>query len=432
VLPEKSKENVMNSIITAALLLLVCLFSVPACSSFKEGTRVDAEQFARSEDAFATDLYAQLRQQPGNFFFSPHSIATALSMTFGGARGDTATEMAKALHLEDLDSGDRDSTLPLWRLVLERYAKERKLLNEPRPDGLELHVANGLWAEADYPLNSDFIKAIKEGFGGSLEPVDFRNEPAAREKINRWVSEQTRDKIPDLIGPGVLTPDTRLVLTNAIYFKAAWEEQFRKQATMKEKFHVSVNKDVDAEMMKQTHFFSLAELEGFKLLVIPYKHNEASMLVLLPDTVDGLANLERSLTAAKLSSWVEKSKSVLVALSLPKFKTTSAFSLNKPLMTLGMKKAFAADEADFTGIARVPGEPLYLGLVIHKAFVDVNEEGTEAAAATAATIKATAAMRPARAIPFVADHPFVYVIRSNRTGAILFMGRLADPTEQGK
>jgi serpin B len=422
----------MNSIITAALLLLVCLFSVSTCGSFKEGTRVDAKKLARSEDAFATDLYAQLRQQPGNFFFSPHSIATALSMTFGGARGDTATEMAKALHLEDLRSEDRDPTLPLWRLVLERYAKERKLLNEPQPNGLELHVANGLWAEADYPLNSDFIKAIKEGFGGSIEPVDFRNEPAARKKINGWVSEQTRDKIPDLIGPGVLTPDTRLVLTNAIYFKAAWEEQFWKQATIKEKFHVSVNKDVDAEMMKQTHFFSLAELEGFKLLVIPYKHDEASMLVLLPDKVDGLADLERSLTATKLSSWVEESKSVLVALSLPKFKTTSAFSLNKPLMTLGMKKAFAADEADFTGIAKVPGEPLYLGLVIHKAFVDVNEEGTEAAAATAATIKATAAVRPARAIPFVADHPFVYVIRSNRTGSILFMGRLADPTEQGK
>jgi serpin B len=432
VLPEKSKESVMNRIIMAAPLLLFSLLSVSVSGSFEEGTLMDAKKLAQSENAFATDLYAQLRQQPGNFFFSPHSIATALSMTFVGARGETSTEMAKVLHLEDLHAENRGATLPLWRLVLERYAKQRKLLNEPLQDGLELHVANGLWAKANYPLNPEFVKAIKESFDGSLEPVDFRNEPAARKKINGWVSDQTRDKIRNLIGPGVLTPDTRLVLTNAIYFKAAWEEQFRKEATMNEKFHVSVNKDVDAETMKQTHFFSLAELEGFKLLVIPYKHNEASMLVLLPDKVDGLADLERSLTAEKLTSWVEKSKSVRVALSLPKFKNTSAFDLNNPLITLGMGKAFAVGQADFTGIANVPGEPLYIGLVIHKAFVDVNEEGTEAAAATAAAMRATAAMRPAEPVPFVADHPFVYIIRSNRTGDILFMGRLTDPTEQGK
>jgi serpin B len=432
VLPEKSKESVMNRIILAAPLLLFSLLPVSVSWSFAEGTRMEAKKLAQSENAFATDLYAQLRQEPGNFFFSPHSIAAALSMTFVGARGETSAEMAKALHLENLHAENRDATLPLRRLVLERYAEQRKLLNEPLQDGLELHIANALWAKATYPLNSEFVRAIKESFGGSLEPVDFSNEPAARKKINGWVSDQTRDKIRDLIGPGVLTPATRLVLTNAIYFKAAWEEQFRKGATTKEKFHVSVSKDVDAEMMKQTHFFSLAELEGFKLLGIPYKHNEASMLVLLPDKVDGLADLERSLTAEKLTSWVEKSKSVRVALSLPKFKNISAFDLNDPLITLGMKKAFAADQADFTGIANVPGEPLYIGLVIHKAFVDVNEEGTEAAAATAAAMLAAAAMRPAEPVPFVADHPFVYIIRSNRTGDILFMGRLTDPTEPGK
>jgi len=422
----------MNPITAAAPLLLVCLFSVSAFGSIEEGTRIDAKKLAQSANAFATDLYAQLRRQPGNFFFSPHSIATALSMTFVGARGDTSTEMARVLHLEQLHSENRDAALPLRRLVLERYAKQRQLLNEPVQNGLELHVANGLWAKANYPLNPDFIKAIKESFNGSLEPVDFNNEPAARKKINGWVSDQTRDKIRNLIGPGVLTPDTRLVLTNAIYFKAAWEERFLKEATVKEKFHVSINKDVDAEMMKQTHFFRLAKLEGFRLLVIPYRHNEASMVVLLPDKVNGLADLETSLTAETLASWVESSKSVRVALSLPKFKKTSVFDLNNPLITLGMKKAFAVGQADFTGIANVAGERLYIGLVIHKAFVDVNEEGTEAAAATAATIRASSAMPPAEPVPFVADHPFVYIIRSNRTGDILFMGRLTDPTEQGE
>jgi serpin B len=185
-------------------------------------------------------------------------------------------------------------------------------------------------------------------------------------------------------------------------------------------------------MMKQTHFFGLAELEGFKLLVMPYKGGEASMLVLLPDKVDGLADLERSLSAEKLASWLEKSRSVRVALSIPKFKNTSALNLNNTLITLGMKKAFVFGQADFTGIANVPAEPLYIGLVIHKAFVDVNEEGTEAAAATAVGIRAHSAMRPAEPFPFVADHPFVYIIRSNRTGDILFMGRLTDPAEHGE
>ena len=419
----------MNPIIAAAPLLLVFLLSTSASGSIDD---IQAEKLAQSQNAFATDLYAQLHQNPGNLFFSPQSIATALSMTFIGSKGDTATEMAKVLHLQDLLSDNQNTTLALRSLVLEAYAKQWKLFNEPLQDGLELHLANGLWVKANYPLNSEFIKAITESFKGSLEPVDFSNETAARKKINGWVSDQTGEKIQNLIGPNAITPDTRLVLTNAIYFKAAWETQFRKEASRQEKFHVSLNKDVDAEMMKQTHFFGLAELEGFKLLVMPYKGGEASMLVLLPDKVDGLADLEKSLSAENLASWLEKSRSVRVALSFPKFKNTSALNLNNTLITLGMKKAFIVGQADFTGIANVPAEPLYIGLVMHKAFVDVNEEGTEAAAATAVNIRAGAVMRPAEPFPFVADHPFVYIIRSNRTGDILFMGRLTDPTEHGE
>jgi len=419
----------MNPIIAAAPLLLVFLLSTSASGSIDD---IQAEKLAQSQNAFATDLYAQLHQNPGNLFFSPQSIATALSMTFIGSKGDTATEMAKVLHLQDLLSDNQNTTLALRSLVLEAYAKQWKLFNEPLQDGLELHLANGLWVKANYPLNSEFIKAITESFKGSLEPVDFSNEIAARKKITGWVSDQTSDKIQNLIGPNAITPDTRLVLTNAIYFKAAWESQFRKEESRQEKFHVSLNKDVDAEMMKQTHFFGLAELEGFKLLVMPYKGGEASMLVLLPDKVDGLADLEKSLSAENLASWLEKSRSVRVALSFPKFKNTSTLNLNNTLITLGMKKAFIVGQADFTGIANVPAEPLYIGLVTHKAFVDINEEGTEAAAATAVNIRAGAVMRPAEPFPFVADHPFVYVIRSNRTGNILFMGRLTDPTEHGE
>jgi len=422
----------MNPIIFAAPLLLVFLLPIPASGSKDKGADIQADKLAQSQNAFATDLFAQLHEHPGNLVFSPQSIATALSMTFIGAKGDTSTEMAKVLHLQDLRSDNQNTTLSLRGPVLEAYAKQRKLLNEPLQDGLELHLANGLWVKTNYPLDSEFIKAIKENFKGSLEPVDFSNEEAARKKINGWVSDQTSDKIRNLIGPNAITPDTRLVLTNAIYFKAAWETQFRKEESRREKFHVSLNKDVDAEMMKQTHSFGLAELEGFKLLVMPYKGGEASMLVLLPDKVDGLADLERSLSAENLASWLEKSRSVRVALSLPKFKNTSALNLNNTLVALGMRKAFVVGEADLTGIANVPDAPLNIGLVIHKAFVDVYEEGTEAAAGAAVDIRAELATRPAEPFPFVADHPFVYIVRSNRTGDILFMGRLTDPTEHGE
>jgi serpin B len=421
----------MNQIIAAALLLIL-LLSIPASGSPGEEGYMETNKLARSQNAFATDLYAQLRRQPGNLFFSPQSIATALSMTFIGARGDTSTEMAKVLHLQALRSDSRKETLTLQSLVLEEYANQWKLLNESAQDGLELHVANGLWVKADYPLHSEFIKAIVESFKGSIEPVDFNNELAARNKINTWVSDQTRGKIRNLIGPNAVTSGTRLVLANAIYFKAAWDAQFTKEASRKEKFHVSLDRDVDIEMMQQTRFYEVAELEGFKLLVMPYKGSEASMLVLLPDKVDGLEDLERSLSAEKVDSWLEKRKSVRVALSLPKFKSTSALNLNDPLIALGMKKAFAIKEADFSGIASVQGEPLYIGLVIHKAFVDVNEEGTEAAAATGVSIRAGAVMRPIEPLRFNADHPFVYIIRSNSTGDILFMGRLTDPTNQGE
>jgi serpin B len=273
------------------------------------------------------------------------------------------------------------------------------------------------------------VKTIKDNFKGLLEALDFSNELAAIDKINRWVANQTKEKIKNLIAPGMLDRNTRLVLTNAIYFKAAWEEQFTKANTRKEKFHVSAGTDVDVDMMKQTHYFNLAELESFKLLVIPYKKNQAALIVLLPDTVDGLPDLEKSITAEKLTSWVEKSKSVQVALSLPKFRNTSRFDLNHALIALGMKKAFMPGQANFTRIANVPQEPLYLGLVIHKAFVDVNEEGTEATAATA-VVAPTAAMITSEPVPFVADHPFVYIMHDNRTGGILFMGRLADPTRE--
>lgn len=419
----------MKSTILVLNLLLVFLLSTFAWAAAGEGRQADSKELARLQNVFAAKLYSRLSQHPGNLFLSPQSIASALSMTFLGARGDTAAEMAEVLDLKGLEpTGSNATGSSLRSLVLDTYASQYHLLNEPQKEGLELHIANALWVKANYLLKPDFIKGIKQGFGSGLEAVDFSNAPVASKKINDWVSDQTKGKIMDLISPAMLTPDTRLVLTNAIYFKAAWEEQFRKEATAKEKFHVSPGKDVDARMMKQVRFFKLARLEGFKLLEIPYKGRQASLLVLLPDKVDGLADVEKSLTAQNLDSWLKKSESARVSLSLPSFKNTSRFDLNEALSAMGMKKAFVAGRADFTGIADKPDEPLFIGMVVHKAFIDLNEEGTEAAAATALTMRAGAAMRQAEPVPFVADHPFLYMIRDNRTGGILFIGRLADPS----
>ena len=420
----------MKLAIVLFCLAMALMISTPTMAAPGNEDMTQAKTLAQAQNAFAADLFAQVRQKEGNLFFSPYSIATAMSMTYLGAKGDTAAELAKGLHLNDLRPAKRDESASLPQTVMDDTAALHALLNTPDPEGMQLRVANALWGKANYPFNPDFIKQIKGSFDGNLTGVDFSKEEPARKLINDWVAEQTKDKIKDLIAKGVLTPDTRLVLTNAIYFKAAWEEQFKKEATKKEPFHLADGKDADAEMMKQNRFYALAELDGFKMLALPYKGHKASMLVLLPDKVDGLADVEKSLTAAKLAEWVGKLQHKRVNLSLPKFKSTSSFELSKELGALGIRKAFQAGGADFTGIANVPDEPLYIALVIHKAFVEVNEEGTEAAAATAVVMKAGSAMRPEEPVKFTADHPFLYIIRDDRTGDILFLGRLADPTQK--
>jgi len=425
--------NNMHPFTAAMFMLVLLIICISPCRAVGGETSSDLRSLSRSQNYFATDLYGELRTREGNLVFSPYSIATALSMTFVGAGGDTATEMATVLHLEIFQPDGEVGVVKLRTIVLNMYAAAQNLFNEQQRSGAELHVANALWGKTNYPFNSEFIAWIKNNFKGNLEPVDFSNKPAACKRINAWVSDQTKDRIRNLLGPNMLTPDTRLVLTNAIYFKAAWDEPFQKAFTGKQKFHVSSEIDVDVDMMMRTGHFDLAELEGFRLLVLPYRRNEMSMLILLPDEVSGLTALEKSLKAQKLASWIAEARSAKVALSFPKFKNTCSLDLKNALGLLGMKKAFDARHADFKGIADVPLEPLYIGMMIHKTFVDVNEEGTEAAASTIGVMMAGAAPGPRREpIPFVVDHPFLFIIQANATGEILFMGRVVDPTKQGE
>lgn len=366
-------------------------------------------------NAFALDLYSQLRQQSGNLFLSPESISTALAMTYIGAQGETAAEMAKTLHF----------TVPSDQLGEAMGATLRDL--NATHTGYQLRVANALWAQQGYPIVDGFLMSTEKNYGAALDRVDFKAAPeAARQTINQWVEQKTEDKIKDLIGPDVLHPQTKLVLTNAIYFKGDWETQFDKAQTKDEDFHVSPSQTVKTPLMHREGSFNYFDGSTFQALEIPYKSRELSMIVLLPNDDAGLPALEQSLTASRAKQWLSQLRAEpKVVLTLPKFKFTRQFQLSKTLAAMGMPQAFDA-RADFSGIN--PKRELYLSDVIHKAFVDVNEEGTEAAAATAVVVtRAMIAMRPKPPIVFRADHPFLFLIRDNRSGAILFMGRVSNP-----
>jgi len=268
---------------------------------------------------------------------------------------------------------------------------------------------------------------VKEYYGVQITSLDYAADTeAARRIINEWVEEKTKDKIRDMIGPGVLDALTRLVLVNAIYFKGNWAEQFDEDLTKDTPFHLLSGKSTEVPMMKQQETFGYAEHEDLQLLQMPYAGDEVSMLVLLPKKENGLADLQSVLNEESLEEWIRSIRRKEVLVFLPRFKVTSQFRLDETLASMGMPDAFSPEKADLSGI---DGEPhrLYIGAVIHKAFVDVNEEGTEAAASTA--VGFALASMPEPVPTFRADHPFIFMIRDNNTGSILFMGRIVDPAK---
>jgi serpin B len=367
-------------------------------------------------NAFAFDLYGQLRSTEGNLFFSPYSISAALAMTSAGARGQTLDEMTKAMHYPE-----QEQLHPGFKSL---GARLNGAPGEKR--GYQLSTANALWGQKNYGFKAEFLQLTRDHYGAGLQEVNFAQPEEARKTINAWVEKETKDKIKDLIKPGNITVDTRLVLTNAIYFRGDWVSQFKKDQTKEEPFFLADGKQVKTPLMHQKGTFNYADMGAYHVVELPYVGKDLSMLVLLPKRKDGLAGLEKTLNADRLKAiqnTLNPTKDVDV--TLPKFKTTAEFALNKDLQALGMKLAFAK-EADFSGL-NGGKEDLYIGFVVHKAFVDVNEEGTEAAAATAVGIEAQS--KPPPPPVFRADHPFVYLIRDTRTGCVLFLGRLSDPTK---
>ncbi len=391
--------------------------------------RADAElpgAAAAANTAFATDLYGELCKAPGNLFFSPYSVSVALAMTMEGARGETAADMGRVLHLERAAAAGHNALAQALRpkLVSDYSSGKRK-----KVPAYELNIANAIWGQHGYPFQQPFLTTLETQFGAPLARADFRNGEKARARINGWVEDRTRDKIKDIIPPGALTPDTRMVLANAIYFKAAWAHEFYDRNTKEEPFTTEDGKTVKARLMHQLKNFQYAEDDDVQVLSMGYRGNDTSMVVLLPKKRDGLKQLEKKLTHETLTTWLGKLKGQRVRVKFPKFEYTTPINLTKTLSDMGMQRAFSPKTADFTGMANVPGEPLFIGLVLHKAFVAVDEAGTEAAAATVVAMRAGSAMRPAEPVDFVADHPFLFLIRHNRTNTVLFMGRVTDPTK---
>ena len=369
-----------------------------------------AAAISQGNTAFALDLYGQLRSTEGNMFFSPYSISTALAMTQGGARGETARQMTKTLHLTPNVHAD--------------FAKLQQRLNEVQQQGkVKLAIANSIFPQVDYRFRPEYVGLVKKNYGSEVTPLNFAGDTeGSRLAINRWVEQRTNDKIKDLIKPGLLDPLTRMVLANAIYFKGDWASQFKPKSTREQPFRLSAAKSVKTPMMYQKASFGYYADRELSVLEMPYVGNAVTMCVLLPKKVDGLAAIEKKLSAAQLDQWLGRFRKTKVMVTLPKFKMTAEFNLSTALKKLGMKDAFTEGTADFSGMDG--SRNLYIYAVVHKAFVDVNEEGTEAAAATAVVIRTRSAVRYPS---FRADHPFLFLIRDKATGSILFMGRYSAP-----
>ncbi|XP_078686710.1 leukocyte elastase inhibitor-like isoform X2 [Branchiostoma floridae x Branchiostoma belcheri] len=379
------------------------------------GGSVRMEQLSAANTEFALSLYRQLCGDSGNVFFSPYSISVALAMTSLGARGSTEAAMKGTLCYKDMSNDVLHSTFSTLHQQL--YASDK----------YTLQTANRLYGEQTYSFLQDFLNATRKNYGAELASVDFKGAAEqVRGTINKWVEEQTKDKIKDLIPAGAVDAMTRLVLVNAIYFKGNWDKQFKAEMTQDMDFNINNNEKVKVPMMKMEEKFNYGEFQDqkFRVLELPYVEKELSMLIFLPDEVEGIRNLESALTATTLQTVSSQMYSTKVNLMLPRFKLEQDFSLGETLKKMGMGEAFS-DGADFSGMSAAAD--LFISEVVHKAFVEVNEEGTEAAAATGVRMKMR--MMPRPPVPFLVDHPFMFLIRDNRSNSVLFLGRMSKPTE---
>lgn len=399
-------------------LLLIGLFflSVPAFSQ-------DSNSVAIANNQFAFDLYAKYKSQDGNIFYSPYSITSVLAMTYEGARGQTAEEMQLVLHFP------QDSFNPKYSFLQMNQKINRK--NKE----YELKIANALWAQNDSMFLDDYFDLVEKYYDGKITNLDFANDvEKSRLIINSWVEEKTNNKIKNLIPQNKLSEKARLVLTNAIYFKGSWLYPFDKKKTKEHDFRMAADRTVKTQMMcliDEESTFNYGETDKFQILELPYEGNDLSMLIILPKD-DNLKAVEELLNLENFSHWKALLSYEGVDVYLPKFKFEAQYFMDQDLIGMGMSTAFTfgidyGGSADFSGMTG--NKQLNIDQVIHKAFVEVNEEGTEAAAATALIMGLGAFMSPELKKTFKADHPFIFIIQDVETENILFLGRVRNPTE---
>lgn len=401
------KRNIFPACKIAILGIIVLLQNIAVVG--EESPKL--MELADANSAFAVDLYAQLKKNEGNLIFSPYSISTALAMTYAGAGGNTEKQMADVLHF----------TLE-QKQFHKLFSSLQNHLNKIKQKGnIQLAVTNSLWLQKGYTFKKEYLTLTKRNYGSVLNSVNFKKSETARKLINTWVEECTKNKIKELIKPGLIGALTRLVLANAVYFKGNWAQQFKKTLTSDQPFYITSSDSVIVPMMYQKEEFKYRADSNCQILEMPYEGNELSMIILLPRNTGGLSDFESSLDINTVGKWLVGLRKQKVRVYIPKFTMTSEFRLGKILALMGMPDAFS-DKADFSGITAKKDLNIYE--VVHKAFVKVNEEGTEAAAATAVM------MNEGESAPvpeFYANHPFIFLIRDNHSNSILFIGRIVNP-----
>jgi len=428
-------KNVLYGILATAVLTMTGCGAGPGDSGLAPGVvlasekdRVvpsisegDLEALVEGNTAFGFDLYRLFAEQQAddNLFYSPYSISLALAITYAGARGETEEQMAEALRY--ILSQER--LHPAFNSLDQVLAERGEGAEGQDGEGFRLNIANAIWGQRDYVFLEEFLDTLATNYGAGLRVLDFVGAPEeSRLTINDWVSEETEGKIQDLIPQGAIDSLTRLILTNAIYFNAAWAHPFPEDATQDGPFIRLDGSQVAVPMMHQSERFGYADGDGYQALELPYDGGEMSMVVLLPEHGEFEA-FEASLDGERVQRIIDDISYRQVAVTMPSFEFDSRFNLDQALPALGMPTAFS-DRADFSGMTG--DKDLYISEVVHKAFVSVDEEGTEAAAATAVVMKLLA--MPEQPIEVSLDHPFIFLIRDIETGTVLFVGRVLDPT----
>jgi serpin B len=411
-----------------SLILVAC--STPVSAEVLKSTKArdltpsDANltQLVQGNNAFAFDLYQALKSQnDGNMFYSPYSLSLALAMAYAGAHGDTATEIASTLHYT-LPQGALDEAFNYLVLQLDKLGQASRSTTAGQDEGFQLNVVNDAWGQKNFVFLASYLDTLAVNYGAGLRVLDFiKDAEGARQTINQYISDKTQGKIQDLIPQGAVTDLTRLVLTNAIYFKAAWQSPFAKEATGEGYFNLLDGSKITVQMMHQVGYFNYAKGTGFQALELPYDEGRLSMIVLLPDPGQ-FSNFQNTLDATTADGIIASLTRQDVMLSLPKFQFDSSFGLKKALSSMGMQLAFS-NQADFSGMTGTPG--LQISDVVHKAYVSVDEAGTEAAAASAVLIVGSA--MPANQVTLSIDRPFIFFIRDITTGTILFIGQVMNP-----